>query len=388
LLKRIILTSNYSPWSNYSGGGQRSTHHLAEKFAESGLDVHVVYTKTTGEKVPVPRKLPYKVHWGSYPGMQSNRKNWFRPLSIFGVQKKVKNLLIPGTVIHSNGEEGALLGSQKNEQVKFVVTPRYPHIPDDVHSLYSDSEPLVYLKKPGLSKYLLLYKALSKADAITPTSRFAEEMIKKAYNLGNKTYYVVPNGVPEVFTRKANRETSEKRRVLFFGRLSKAKGIDLFLEACEIAHTYIDDIMVIGRGEFEPEIRKRNKMGKLSGKITLLPWMGIEKLSVQIRNASVALLPSREESFGNAIAEAMACGTPVITSGAGSIPEIILNEEEGIVIHNEDYTAMGKALIELLSNPDKRKDMGDAGRERITNVFTWQKTASRFLEIYRTLFYR
>jgi len=384
LLKRIILTSNYSPWSSYSGGGQRSTHHLAEEFLDSGFDVHVVYTKTIGEDVPVPRNLPYKIHWGSYPGMLSNRKNWFRPLSIFSVQRKVKNLLIPGTVIHSNGEEGALLRTQKNELVKFVVTPRYPHIPDDVHSLYADS--LAFLKRPGLSKYLLLYKALSKADAITPTSRFAEEMIKKAYDLSNKTYYVVPNGVPEVFTEETSHESTAKRTVLFFGRLSKEKGIDLFLEACEIAHTYIDEIIIIGRGEFEPEIRKRNKMGQLSGKITLLPWMEIEKLAVQIRNASVALLPSREESFGNAIAEAMACGTPVITSGAGSIPEIILNEEEGIVIQNEDYAAMGEALIELLSNPEKRKDMGDAARERIINTFTWKKTASRFLEIYQTLF--
>lgn len=66
----VVLTCNYSPWSRYRGGGQKSVHMLACALARAGRRVCVVYSKAPWERVPVPADLPYAIRWARFVGVR------------------------------------------------------------------------------------------------------------------------------------------------------------------------------------------------------------------------------------------------------------------------------------------------------------------------------
>lgn len=99
----------------------------------------------------------------------------------------------------------------------------------------------------------------------------------------------------------------------------------------------------------------------------------------------MAVLPSLEESFGNAIVEAMACGIPVITTNAGSIPEIITQNKNGIMIEPGNSHQLASDIENLLNNPEKRRSLGKSARETVVSKYSWESTAKRYLSIYSDL---
>src|SRR5688572_8971824 len=128
---RIALTCNFSPWSPYSGGGQRSTHELATALCREGHDVSVVFTRTPWEHFDVP-SVEYRLHWASFFGLRSRRAALLRPLNAISVLSAVKTLHReqPLDVVHGNGEEIVLVASWGRESnVPVVTTPRYPAYP-------------------------------------------------------------------------------------------------------------------------------------------------------------------------------------------------------------------------------------------------------------------
>lgn len=82
------------------------------------------------------------------------------------------------------------------------------------------------------------------------------------------------------------------------------------------------------------------------------------------------LQPTLHEGFGLAIAEAMSCGVPVITSKVAAVPEIV--GDTGIYVDQNDPKEIAEAVKELLSNPEKREKLGKLARERIRNNFTYE----------------
>tara|TARA_R110000868_G_scaffold37111_3_gene131310 strand:+ start:6307 stop:7455 length:1149 start_codon:yes stop_codon:yes gene_type:complete len=380
--KRIILTSNYSPWSSYSGGGQRSTHHIATELSNLGFDVHVVFTKTWFEKVSVPKSISYKVHWSSFPGFYSKRTNLFRFLSGIFVKNIVGKLLTRDCIVHSNGEEGSFIGSlKKTNSFKFVITPRYPFIPEKSSGLTPTS--LSALMNWNHSKYVMLHKALLEADIICPTSKFSKNMFRNLFALSNKRFNVVYNGVSEDFFNASQKKTNTNT-IIFFGRLSASKGVDTLLKASEIAHANIDKVIIIGRGELKEFASKKATSGVLKDKIELYNWLDIPELIKQIQVSTLAVLPSREESFGNSVAEAMACGVATITTRVGSIPELIEKENQGILLDPENISGFADAITSLILNPKLRQEIALNGKNRIHSTFSWKSSVQNYLAVYNS----
>jgi glycosyltransferase involved in cell wall biosynthesis len=100
--------------------------------------------------------------------------------------------------------------------------------------------------------------------------------------------------------------------------------------------------------------------------------------------AEIAVVPSLYEGFGFPAAEAMACGLPTIATTAGALPEIIgENGRTGLLIPPRDPYAIANAIKRLLADPDLRKRMGRAARERIINHFTWDEAAKKLEAVYQ-----
>ena len=98
------------------------------------------------------------------------------------------------------------------------------------------------------------------------------------------------------------------------------------------------------------------------------------------------ILPSFSEGFGVVNIEAMSCETPVISSQAGGIPEVVRNNETGILLPVEDNpTPLANAIIQLLEDEPRRKQMGKAGRQHVKNKFSPESQVPRYVDLYYRL---
>jgi len=89
------------------------------------------------------------------------------------------------------------------------------------------------------------------------------------------------------------------------------------------------------------------------------------------------------EGFGLPAAEAMACGTPVVSSDGGSLPEVVGYDGDGIIVPAKDSKALAVAIRRLLDSPGLREDMGKKGNRRVMKMFTWRKMAEGTADVYR-----
>jgi glycosyltransferase involved in cell wall biosynthesis len=105
----------------------------------------------------------------------------------------------------------------------------------------------------------------------------------------------------------------------------------------------------------------------------------------QLRRATLFVMPSRCETFGDVFVEAMAYGVPCIGSTNDAMPEIILDGETGFVVPPDDPDALAARMIELLSNRDLARRFGTAGRHRVEERYVWDKVIAAMLPDLRAI---
>ncbi len=384
---RVVLTVNFSPWSPYSGGGQRSTHNLASALVRRGHEVTVVYTRAVTERFGPPSPPPYEIVWAPFAGLKSRRQAPLRPLNALGVARAVAKLTKAGDVdaVHGNGEEAAALGRLRDRRgFVFVVTPRFPDYPGPLLRPAGPT-PVERVKLAvGHAKYLVLGRAVQAADWVCPTSDSARAMVRRAFDVDPAHMRVVPNGItPAFFDVEHPGTVADDAPIVFFGRLSLGKGVDTLIDALGKLRGQAPRTLVIGRGDLRDELERRAATLGIGDRVTFVDWMDPPQLAAQLARARLAVLPSREESFGNAIAEAMAVGCPVISTGVGSIPEIVDDGHTGVLVPVADSDALATAIDDLLADSQRARTIADAGRASVRRRYTWDAVAAQFEACYR-----
>ena len=100
------------------------------------------------------------------------------------------------------------------------------------------------------------------------------------------------------------------------------------------------------------------------------------------RRAALVVVPSRYEGFGLPAVEAMACGTPVVATSAGALPEVMRVGGGGVLVPKDDPGALAEAIASLLGHPEMRREMGSRARPLIEATFSWPRVAERTAQIY------
>lgn len=168
-------------------------------------------------------------------------------------------------------------------------------------------------------------------------------------------------------------------------RLVEAKGHTFLFEAAAQLIGEMPElrILVLGQGALEASLRAQvSRLGLASH----VQFAGFRNDMEQCVHAfDVGVLPSIDcDTSSFSLKEQMAAGLPVITSDYGGLPEIVTDGQEGLVVPNGTIVPLATALRALGKNPEQRRQMGQAGRERVLRDFSLESFATRTVEVYRT----
>lgn len=253
---------------------------------------------------------------------------------------------------------------------------------------------------------------LEKADLILSCSDYVTNKIKARFPQYAQICRTVNNGVDAnyfVSDPKIPRHNSNVPQMLFVGRISPEKGIhdliDAFIEVTQQypqARLTIAGPHIVVAKEFlfdlqpEPEVQalkyfyninyleyiKSKIPAHLSSQVIFTGPLPQEELLPYYQNADLVINPSLSEAFGMTLVEAMATQTPVIATTIGGMPEIVDDGVTGLLVNPGNPQAIAKAAIELISDPDRARAMGIAGRKKVDRRYCWSKIAESLIDCY------
>ncbi|MEM3541428.1 MAG: glycosyltransferase family 4 protein [Candidatus Bilamarchaeaceae archaeon] len=221
------------------------------------------------------------------------------------------------------------------------------------------------------------YKYLSGATAIT---KAALDMTLYDYK-GKKD--VIYNGVDSKLFRPLKRVEywdripRDKPIVMTNCRLVKQKGIDYLIKAMKGVNARL---VVFGRGPLENELKELAKKEEVDA-IFITERISNEELVQLINLCDIFVLPSLYETFGLAVAEAMACGKAVISTNIHGLPEVV--GDGGLLVSPRDVEGMRAAINFLIEDEKYRKKIGKKARERVIRMFNWDDIALRYEKFYK-----
>lgn len=169
------------------------------------------------------------------------------------------------------------------------------------------------------------------------------------------------------------------RVLLAVSRLTEQKGLDVAVRALA---SLPDDtaLVVLGEG---PERASLEALARELGVAGRLHLRGREPdVAAWLDRASVLVHPARWEGFGLAVLEAMLAGLPVVASNVSSLPELVRDDETGLLVRPDDPSALALGVARALEDGER---LGAAGRERARSEFSVAKMADRTAELYRSL---
>ncbi|MFJ6656474.1 glycogen synthase [Streptomyces sp. NPDC091377] len=243
--------------------------------------------------------------------------------------------------------------------------------------------------------------AIEAADAVIAVSGAMRDDLLDCYPaLDRSRVHVVHNGIdtalyrPDPGTDVLKRIGVDPARpyVLFVGRITRQKGVPHLLRAVRDIDPAAQVVLCAGAPD-TPEIDREFRelfedLSRVRAGVHWIPSMLPRDEVIQLlTHAAVFACPSVYEPLGIVNLEAMACGTPVVASRVGGIPEVVAHGETGLLVDADDAfdSGLATALDTVLADPEGARRMGEAGRARAVGEFGWDAIARRTARLYGEL---
>jgi starch synthase len=255
--------------------------------------------------------------------------------------------------------------------------------------------------------------AIEAADAVIAVSSAMKRDILAAYpGVVPDRVHVIHNGIdPDEYRQSPDTGVLARYGIdparpyaVFVGRVTRQKGIVHLLRAARYVHPSVAFVLCAGEPDTQ-EIAEEFEAVSLelererAGIVRIGGMLARPDVIEILSHARVFVCPSVYEPFGIVNLEAMACGAPVVASSIGGIPEIVVEGETGFLVPFEgdgtpknepaDPDAFARALAErisvLIGDEARAKRMGEAGRRRVLEHFSWRAVGKKTAELYRTL---
>jgi glycosyltransferase involved in cell wall biosynthesis len=243
--------------------------------------------------------------------------------------------------------------------------------------------------------YRLLLKQegwmLKRAARVCAVSRYTRDRIVEAHGLPMTNLDVIPNPIDtERFTPAPNgAQRSHGRSLLCVGRLDDPrKNLGLLLEAFSRLCGSVPGVTLKLVGPLDrPEwLTGRLAALGITGAVVHLGGVNLERLVRLYQEVDVVVLSSRQEGFGMVLAEAMACGTPVVATRCGGPEDVVRDGETGFLVPCDDPITMANAIEQLLVDDRLRHRMGEAARAHVCQSFSLDVVGAKILDVYRRVY--
>ncbi|MFZ3208307.1 MAG: glycosyltransferase family 4 protein [Geobacteraceae bacterium] len=389
----------------YCGGQGIYIKYLSKALVETGHAVDVI----SGEPYP---ELDPRVRLIKMPGLNlfeapnrftalrlqdlksfTNMFEWFSMLTggfpepyTFGrrVSKYLGSHLHHYDLIHDNQSlSTGLLSLQKNG-VPVVATIHHP--------ITRDME-IALAAAPNLKHRLLIRrwhsflrmqkKVVQKLNHLVTVSECSRRDIAQAFGVTEQNINLVYNGIDTKEFAPMPEIVRMPYRIMTTASADQPlKGLKYLLKAiAALMPRYPDlNLLVIGKPKSDGYTEKLIKRLKLETTVTFVSGIKTEHIVRYYAEATMAVVPSLYEGFGLPAGEAMACAVPVISTDGGALSEVVGNA--GIQVPTGDTKALILAITELLESPTKRRQLGEAGRQRILDKFCWTVAARQMTNYY------
>ena len=232
---------------------------------------------------------------------------------------------------------------------------------------------------------------MKRVDKIITGSHHSARSIQQVFDVPASHIEIIHDGVDTDTFRPLEGVEKEPNGILFVGNSEdRNKGARYLVEALHILRREIDfHLTFVDRPreslQLVPSLVKR---WGLQSRVTFTGRLSTEELVRRYNKAEILVSPSVYEGFGLPAAEAMACGVPVVATTAGAFPEVVADGETGWLVAPGDAPALAGAIKRLMADPAERKRMGDAGRRRMQERFTWRETARKTVALYEEILSR
>ncbi len=278
---------------------------------------------------------------------------------------------VRGDIVHAKAEYGWLFATSGR---RLVVTL--------AHSVFVTAY-LAY-KNPAQRLYYQLKlraniaRSFDLADRIVTVSRFSANSIAEEFGRGDAR--VIYNGIDEKFFHPLAdpaRQDHGQLLLFFAGNATTRKGFDLLAPLMRrlgagFVLEYTSGLRTQSKAVPEPNMRP---LGRLTP----------EGLRAAYQRCDIFVFPSRLEGFGYPVAEAMACGKPVVCTNGSSLPELVEESRGGYLCPRDDVEAFAERIQQLASQPQLRAEMGAYNRAKVERQFTLSRCVEDYVGLYEEL---
>lgn len=388
---KICFTSNSSPWTKFHGGGQIFVHNIAEALSKLGHEITVLYA---GPDKQIPskdnEKFDYRIAWAPYIGYP-----WtpvFRQLNSFTIYQKLKQIhkQYNFDIVNAVGEEALFFPRFCRDTNTFLFfSIEHPQL-NSVKPQFRWPNFFQFLLRLFRSRDLRIirFACLHSHGVITP-SQFTKSQAEKIFGMKSERIQVIYHGIiDEMLIENEKHIRNVNDAMIFYGRLEPQKGVDLLIKAYQKllnAKIARQDLVIIGTGPYIKDYKRMVAKLDLKDKVHFKGWRSPEDIRNIMSKASFCILPSRSESFGLTMAETLAQGLPLVSTSAGSIPEVLDQGRGGWMAKPNDDESLFAKMKEALENFEESQKKARHGREYVRKKFIWEKAAKSYEAFYYKL---
>ncbi len=250
------------------------------------------------------------------------------------------------------------------------------------------------LKNSSILQYFFKF-IFKNTDQITVNSSFTKKILFSIIDAENKNkIHVIPMGIDQnrFFPLEHNefrKKFKAENLLIYVGRLIDWKGVSFLIGSMRnVLKVYPNTkLLIIGSGPEEKELLKTTEKLKLMGNIDFIGEIKNTEVSKYYCVSDIFIIPSivvggHTEGLGVVTIEAMACGTAVVGTSVGGIPDVIEDGYNGLLVSQKSSDEIAKGIIEILSNKKLKDDFIKNGINTVKEKFSWDVISDKFCELY------
>ena len=238
-------------------------------------------------------------------------------------------------------------------------------------------------------------KSFRAANFVTSPSDSVLSLTRDKYGHAWTQAQVIPNSIlPAPAERRWNLSEVNRYQILFVGRFDNHKGADILFDALAKVYQRAPQVRLVFVGPDRGVIKNGVRYDMAAYAKTFLPSLPIDDvvfnaglqdkktIAAYRQSSHVTVIASRYETFGNVALEALSVGSPLVCSNAGALPEIVVDNQSGLLFDSENADSLSDRLLSLLEGDELCQSVATGGYQRVVEQFSPIETAGRLVSFF------